>query len=86
MSRAPDNDMLAAKAREKAQAAKPGSRERNAWDAVCRALDATGSIEAAKDMLRWLTIPTLRVDAIRMLDRLVSNCAENSGGEAEPGE
>lgn len=76
MTRTLDNDVLAVKARERAKAAKPDSRERTLWDTVARALDATTSTEAARAMLRGLSIPTLRQDSVRMLGRLVAGMAE----------
>jgi hypothetical protein len=66
------NDVLAVRARDNAKAAKPDSRERTLWNNVARALDATVSVEAARSLLRGLSIPTLGQDATRMLNRLVA--------------
>jgi hypothetical protein len=66
------NDVLAVKARERALAAKPDSRERLLYETIARALDATTTTEAARSLLRGLSIPTLGQDATRMLNRLVA--------------
>jgi hypothetical protein len=66
------NDELAAKASERAKAAKSGSRERNIWSQVAKALYATGSQEGARTLLRGLTIPTLSQHSIRFLNRLIA--------------
>ena len=72
MTRTLPNDVLAARAKERAKAAKPDSRERTLWDTVARALDATTNTESARAMLLGLGIPTLRQDSARMLNRLVA--------------
>jgi len=66
------NDVLASRAKERAKAAKPDSRERTLWDTVARALDATTTTENARVMLLGLAMPTLRQDSVRMLNRLVA--------------
>ena len=68
-----DNDMLAIRAKNCADASKPGSREQRAWSSVAKALDATGTVESARAFLGGLTIPTLRADALRMLGELTEN-------------
>jgi hypothetical protein len=76
MSRPIPNDVLASRARDKANAAKPDSRERTLWNTVARALDATTSVQAARSFLRSLSIPRLGDDAARALSRLVAGTTE----------
>lgn len=66
------NDVLAARARERREAAKPDSRERRAWQVVTSALDATTTTENARAFIHGLAIPTLRDDAVRMLGELTA--------------
>jgi hypothetical protein len=68
-----DNDMLAIRAKNCAEAAKSDSREQRAWSSVAKALAATGTIESARTFLRGLSIPTLRADALRMLGEITEN-------------
>jgi hypothetical protein len=77
MSRPIPNDVLATKARERANAAKPGSRERTLWNTVARALDSTTTAEAARTMLLGLAMPALRQDSARMLSRLVAGMKDD---------
>jgi hypothetical protein len=65
------NDILAVRAKERARAAKPDSREQRAWGTVARCLDATTTIDSARMAVRALSIPTLRDDALRLLEELV---------------
>lgn len=76
MTRPIPNDRLAEKAKAKANAAKPDSRERTLWDTVSRALDSTTTTESARAMLLGLGIPTLRSDAAKLLNRLIAAAAE----------
>jgi hypothetical protein len=70
MSRTLANDHLAAKARERAEQAKPDSRERLTWNIVASALESTGTVQGARAFLFGLSIPTLRTDALRFLYKL----------------
>jgi hypothetical protein len=71
-----DNDILAIRAKENSKAAKPDSRERTLWDTVARALEATTTTENARAMFQGLSIPTLRQDSVRKLNRLVAEGAK----------
>jgi hypothetical protein len=67
------NDVLAIRAREHAKAAKPNSREQRAYETVARCLDATSGLDSARTAIRALSIPTLRDDALRMLNELAAD-------------
>jgi len=77
MNRTITNDVLAVRAKDKASAAKPDSRERTLWNTVARALDSTMTAEAARTMLLGLAMPALRQDSARMLGRLVAGMKDD---------